>query len=233
MRFAQNEPFVDTNFALDALLPQNCVLCDSPAARHPLCSACEAALPRLPERCPVCAMPSNGSLICGSCLRKPPAFDATLAALPYLFPVDRLIGAFKFHARLQLAPWFAALLAPLLPSVDALIALPLHRTRIAERGFNQAHEIARRLASRTRTPLLIRGLTRTRQTDEQSRLPPGERERNVRGAFHCRSSLSGKSVALIDDVMTTGATLNECAKTLKRSGAGRVVNVVIARTLPD
>ena len=233
MPFGQRESLDQYNFALDVLLPQNCLLCDSPAARHPLCRACEAALPRLPARCPVCAMPSTGSLICGSCQRKPPAFDATLAALPYLFPVDRLIGAFKFHARLQLAPWFAALLAPLVPSVNALIALPLHRTRLAERGFNQAHEVARRLALLTRTPLLIRGLVRTRQTDEQSRLPPGARARNVRGAFHCGSSLAGNTVALVDDVMTTGATLEECARTLKRAGAERVVNVVIARTLPD
>ena len=217
---------------MHALLPQNCLLCDAPSANDVLCFACRDGLPRLPAPCPVCALPCAASVPCGACLRKPPAFDATVAVWPYEFPVDRLIGAFKFHARLQLAPWFALELAPRLPPVKRLIALPLHRARLAARGFNQSHELARHLGALTGTPLLRRGITRVRETGEQSRLPHDARARNVRGAFACAASLEGMSVAVIDDVMTTGATLEEFAKTLKRAGAAYVVNCVIARTLP-
>ncbi len=179
-------------------------------------------------------MPSPEGIMCGACLAHPPAFDATLALWPYAFPVDRLIVAFKFHARLQLAPWFAAALAPRVPREnDALIALPLHRARLAERGFNQAHEIARRLQRLCGKPLVTRHFRRERPTAEQARLPPGERASNMRGAFTCRRRLDGLNVAVIDDVMTTGATLQEFASVLKRAGASRVVNLVLARTLPQ
>jgi ComF family protein len=179
-------------------------------------------------------MPSPQGAVCGACLARAPAFDATVAAWSYRFPVDRLVLAFKFHARLQLAPWFAAALAPLVPQgVDWFTALPLHRSRLAERGFNQAHEIARHLERLCGTPLLGRGIRRRRATGEQARLPHDARTRNVRGAFECDVELGGRCVAVIDDVMTTGATLEEFAKTLKRAGAGRIVNCVLARTLPQ
>ena len=179
-------------------------------------------------------MPTSLSAICGACLSRPPAFDATEAAWPYLFPLDRLLIAYKFHARLQLAPWFAAALAPLLPGgIDSLVALPLHRSRLAERGFNQAHEIARHLSAYSETPLLSHGIVRRRATGEQARLPHDARASNMRGAFACHVSLEGRRVAVIDDVMTTGATLEEFAKTLKGAGAAHVVNCVVARTLPD
>jgi len=179
-------------------------------------------------------MPSPQGAVCGACLVRAPAFDATLAAWAYRFPVDRLVIALKFHARLQLAPWFAAVLAPLVPGdVDRLAALPLHQSRLAGRGFNQAHEIARHLQKACKVPLIESGLRRRLATEEQSRLPHGARARNVRGAFQCDVDLHGLCVAVIDDVMTTGATLEEFAKTLKRAGAARVVNCVLARTLPQ
>ena len=211
---------------------QRCLLCDASSGDAPVCPQCVQTLPRLALHCPRCALPSPGGQLCGACLAVPPAFDATLAAWTYSFPVDRLVIAFKFHARLQLAPWFAAALAPLVPrNVDRLVALPLHRQRLAERGFNQAHEIARHLQRLCGTPLLGRGLRRKRATGEQARLPHDSRSRNVRGAFECAVDLEGCAVAVIDDVMTTGATLQEFAKTLKRAGADRVVNCVLARTL--
>jgi ComF family protein len=214
------------------MLEQRCVLCDAPSGDQALCGECVRALPVLPAHCPRCAMPSPQGCVCGACLARPPAFDATVAALSYRFPVDRLIAAFKFHARLQLAPCFAAMLAPLLPrDIDALVALPLHRTRLAERGFNQAQEIARHLSSLAAIPLADRGIRRRRATGEQARLPHDARLANVRGAFACELDLAGSSVAVVDDVMTTGATLEELARTLKRAGAARVLNCVVARTL--
>ncbi len=217
--------------AARSALGQHCLLCDA-SGSEPVCADCLRMLPGLPPHCPCCAMPSPQGALCGTCLAHPPAFDATLALWSYTFPVDRLIAAFKFRARLQLAPWFAAALAPLVPQdVECLAALPLHRSRLAERGFNQAHEIARHLARLRPTPLLV-GASRKRPTGAQAQLPHAERHRNVQGAFACRAGLAGLCVAVVDDVMTTGATLQEFAKSLKRAGAARVVNCVLARTLP-
>jgi len=218
--------------AARGILGQRCLLCDAEAAQ-PVCAECERHLPGLPPQCPCCALPGPGSAVCGACLAHPPAFDATAALWPYAFPVDRLILAFKFHARLQLAAWFAAALAPRAAGVDRLVALPLHRSRLAERGFNQAHEVARRLASLTGIALLERGVSRQRPTGEQASLPHDERANNVRGAFACSADLAGLRIAVVDDVMTTGATLQEFAVALKRAGAARVANLVLARTLPQ
>ncbi len=218
--------------AVRSMLGQRCLLCEA-GAEQPVCADCERQLPVLAPQCPCCALPSPGQTPCGACLAHAPAFDATVALWPYAFPVDRLIIAFKFHARLQLAPWFAAALAPRVAGVDRLIALPLHRTRLAERGFNQAHEIARRLASFTGIPLVERGALRERPTGEQASLPHDERAKNVRGAFACPGRWEPLCIGVVDDVMTTGATLQEFAAALKRAGAARVVNLVLARTLPQ
>jgi ComF family protein len=216
---------------LRTLLAQDCMLCDSPSGDVPVCAACAQSLAPMPPHCPVCAMPGPGGVACGACIAHPPAFDATVAAWPYRFPLDRLVQALKFHARLQLAPWFAAALAHRLEPTDVVIGMPLHRGRLAERGFNQAHEIARALAACTGMPLAGPGLRRVRATQEQSHMPLEMRARNVRGAFACEVPLRGQSITVVDDVMTTGATLRELAGTLKRAGAARVVNCVVARTL--
>jgi ComF family protein len=196
-------------------------------------------LPWLPRACPVCALPSGGS-VCGHCLSDPPAFDATIAAFLYAFPIDRLIHSLKYQGRLALAEWCAdAILArrELANSgvgsrPDRLIALPLAVLRQRERGYNQALEIARVIGARTGVPLLCRGLSRVRATPPQAALPWTERAKNVRGAFACDIDLSGLAIALVDDVMTTGASLAEAAKVLKASGAVSVENWVVARTLP-
>ncbi len=214
------------------LLRQQCLLCDAPSGRNPVCAGCEAGFAPLPKGCPRCAMPSPSGAPCGACLARPPAFDGTFAAWPYRFPLDRLVQAFKFRGRLQLAPWFARALAPgVPPGADAIVALPLHPSRLAERGFNQAQEIARTLAPLSGLPLLCSGVRRTRATGEQARLPHEDREGNVRGAFACDTDFTGRTIVVIDDVMTTGATLHEFARTLKQSGATRVVNCVVARAL--
>src|SRR6266851_9676699 len=220
-------------------LPQRCELCAGVSGTALVCGACMRDLPWLPRACPVCALPSGGS-VCGHCLSDPPAFDATIAAFLYAFPIDRLIHSLKYQGRLALAEWCAdAILARrelansgVSSRPDRLIALPLAVLRQRERGYNQALEIARVIGARTGVPLLSRGLSRVRATPPQAALPWTERAKNVRGAFACDLDLSGLTVALVDDVMTTGASLAEAAKILKVSGAVSVENWVVARTLP-
>ncbi len=211
----------------------DCLLCGEESGPELLCAACVAELPTLAEHCPQCALPSPAGAVCGSCLERPPHYDRTLALWRYEFPCDRLVQALKYRARLALSGFFARSLASRpLPEVDLIVPMPLHPKRLAERGFNQALEIARGLARRLGRPIEPRGALRVKDTPPQTRLPYEERAKNVRGAFLCKLDLSGASVAVVDDVMTTGATLNELARALKRAGATRVENFVIARTVP-
>ncbi len=210
----------------------DCLLCGEESGPELLCAACAAELPALAEHCPQCALPSPAGAVCGSCLNHPPHFDATHALWRYEFPCDRLVQALKYRARLALAGFFARALASRpLPEVDLIVPMPLHPKRLAERGFNQALEIARGLARHLGRPIEPRGVLRVKDTLPQTELPYEERAKNVRGAFLCKLDLSGASVAVVDDVMTTGATLNELARALKRAGATRVENFVIARTV--
>ncbi|HEY2864930.1 MAG TPA: ComF family protein [Casimicrobiaceae bacterium] len=218
-------------------LPQRCELCAAASGRELVCAACTRALPWLGPACPVCALPTAGAEICGTCLARRPAFEATIAAFAYAFPVDRLIHAFKYQGRLALAEWSAgAILAArdrrTGDAPDRLVALPLSRERQRERGYNQAAEIARVVAARTGIPLLTSGVRRIRTAPPQAVLPWNERERNVRGAFACDLDLAGLRVAIVDDVMTTGASLSELAGTLRAAGAAGVENWIVARTLP-
>ncbi len=209
----------------------SCFVCRG-ASRELLCEACREELPRLGhELCPRCALPSPGAAVCGRCLSEPPAYDATTAALAYDFPADTLVHALKFRGELALAPVLADLLSASIASwsVDRVIPVPLSTARLRRRGYNQAVEIARHLA---RGKLDVDVCVRHADAVPQTELPWDERRRNVRGAFGCRRALAGATVAVVDDVMTTGATLDELALTLKRAGAARVVNWVVARTLP-
>ena len=218
-------------------LPQRCELCAAPSGDRIVCEDCSRELPWLDDGCPQCALPSIDGEVCGQCLAHPPPFDATIAACAYAFPVDRLVHAFKYQGRLALAAWCAdAILAArrrcssVAPA--CLVALPLSEERQRERGCNQAAEIARAVAAKSRIPLMTVGVRRTRTTPPQAALPWSERARNVRGAFACDADLTGLGVAVVDDVMTTGATLAEVARTLKAAGASRVEAWVVARTLP-
>ena len=218
-------------------LPQRCELCAGTSGSDILCRGCARSLPRLGPACPVCALPNPGGEVCGQCIAEPPPFEATVAAFVYAFPVDRLMHAFKYHGRLALAEWGAHAIGAArgrwsgsLP--QRLIAVPLARERQRERGYNQAFEIARVLAREWRIPLIRGAVQRRRASPPQAALPLEERARNVRGAFSCDLELAGLTVAVVDDVMTTGASLAELAKTLKRAGAIRVENWVVARTLP-
>jgi len=203
----------------------------SSTASSILCAACDADLPRLAgSRCPRCALDSPRGELCGRCLAEAPRYDATLAALAYRFPADALVHALKFRGELALAGFLAGLFVPHISTyeVDCVIAVPLSATRLRERGYNHAVEIARGILP---AKLDLALCERSRDTPPQMDLPLEARRRNVRGAFRCTRRLAGQTVAVVDDVMTTGATLDEVAAALKAAGATRVVNWVVARTL--
>lgn len=155
----------------------------------------------------------------------------------YTFPIDALIHALKYQANLAIAPILADLLITKLEFVDSkpdvIIPMPLHPLRLRERGYNQAIELSRYLARHMKIPLLPDSCNRIRHTPPQTELPWKDRHKNIRNAFRCEMDLSGQRIAVVDDVMTTGATLNELAKILRRQGAVEISNWVVARTLPE
>jgi len=217
------------------LFPPACLLCGATSSTQPLCAGCRAGLPwhRQPQ-CPQCAIPTPDGQMCGACLQHPPAFDRTQAALTYAFPIDQMIPRLKYHGQLAIAPVLGACLAEAVehaPRPDRLIAMPLHAIRIRERGFNHATEIARTVARQLGVPLDLDSCRRTRDTPPQMGLKHDARRRNVRGAFTCSGEVQGQRIALIDDVMTTGTSLDELAATLKQAGAREVSCWVVARTL--
>ena len=222
--------------SLQRALPQACMLCAGPSGNALLCGRCTSALPRIAAACPLCGLPAPTRQVCGSCLARAPPLAATVAAWTYEFPVDRLLQAFKYGNALALAEPLADELAVAVrrrPDVraDALVALPLAPSRQRQRGFNQAHEIARRVAVSLRLPVL-RGLARVRDGSPQATLAWTARAGNVRGAFVGEPSLVGRRIAIVDDVMTTGATLAAAAAAARRAGAVAVEAWVVARTLP-
>lgn len=216
-------------------LAQDCLLCAASNAQDLLCAACAAELPRpTSPSCPRCALPTPHGEICGRCLNKLPCFDSTQAAYVYDFPLDKLVHSFKYGHRLALGAYFGRQMAalPRPETADLIIPLPLHPDRLRARGFNQALELAREISSAWPIPIDTESCQRTRNTPAQADLPWRERVKNIRGAFHCSADFSGKKIILIDDVMTTGASLNECARTLKLHGAAYVSALVLARALP-
>ena len=217
-----------------AACPGACLLCGEDSASRILCTACLTDLPLMPATlCPHCAEQTTYGERCGACIKEPPHFDRVTAAFRYDFPVDRIIQALKYGHQLSVAGWIGRLLASRLAAHehDLILPLPLHPMRLAERGFNQSMEIARTLGKALDRPVQYEHLLRTRATRPQADLPHKERQKNVRGAFECRCDYSDQRILLVDDVMTTGATLNECARILKMHGARTVTVAVAARTL--
>jgi len=183
----------------------------------------------------VCATPLPSGEVCGRCLQHPPAYTRTVAAFRYEFPLDSLIKALKFDEQLILANFLAdALASKITVRPDCLIALPLHPARLRERGFNQSHLLSGRLAQTMALPLLTQTALRVRDTPPQSTLPWRSRSRNVRKAFALspKADVRGKHVAIVDDVMTSGASLDALAHLLKDAGAAEVSAWVVARTIP-
>jgi ComF family protein len=216
-------------------LPADCALCGVASGPQRLCNDCDAALTRLsPTACRICALPLTAGDLCGHCLSAPPTYDGVRAAFVYAFPLDALIQKYKYGGDLTLAPLLGQLLgrAPC-AEVDAVIPMPLASGRLRERGFNQAQEIARLAARVRRLPVLPRACRKVNETPPQATLPWAERARNVRGSFVCDVDLTGRRIAIVDDVMTTGSTVSELARVLKRAGAEAVHVWVLARALPE
>ena len=220
-------------------LPQVCALCADRSGDSLLCAPCMNALPPLPAACPVCARPSPGGAACGACLQHPPAFAGTIAACSYAFPLDRLVQALKYEHRLALAePLGDALAAAVATRARSRAPFPTRcsPSRCRQRGSASEASTNRsrsRASSRAAFGVLLStGLVRTGNAPPQATLPWARRRRNVRGAFACTASFAGSHVAIVDDVMTTGATLDAAAVALRRAGAARVDAWVVARTLP-
>ncbi|MGA9032410.1 MAG: ComF family protein [Sulfuricaulis sp.] len=217
----------------------NCLLC---AARAPagkdLCPACERSLPRTESACPRCAAHGTAMEIegvsCGACQTHPPAYTSARAAFRYATPVDKLIQDLKYHDRLELSRLLGGYLANHLqalidPLPDVVVPVPLHSSRLRERGYNQSLEIARFVAQSLELPINWKDAQRIRPTIPQTELPREQRRKNVRGAFMTGGAFAGRRVAIVDDVMTSGHTANALAESLLRSGAVEVRVWVVAR----
>lgn len=223
-----------------AAVPSRCAVCGAWPAR-PVCAACTARFAAPQPRCGRCALPvPAGGSTCGACLRHPPPLDACFAAVPYAYPWSGLVAQFKFQGE----PGWAASLAGLMRGVpgvaqackeaDVILPMPLDSRRLAERGFNQSLELARRLTPDRPGRVDARLLLRLRPTAPQVALSHAERHANVRGAFGVEplrfAELLGARALLVDDVMTSGASLHAAAAALRAAGAARVDAVVFART---
>ncbi|VAW77269.1 Competence protein F homolog, phosphoribosyltransferase domain; protein YhgH required for utilization of DNA as sole source of carbon and energy [hydrothermal vent metagenome] len=219
----------------ELLFPTRCYLCcTSTRGGRAICPDCYRELPWLTSGCPTCAAPLPalpGLTHCEDCQQHPPALDACHALFNFQAPIDQWIRKLKFQQELSMAKFLGRLLAEKMPAADnsILVPVPLHRNRLRQRGFNQALEIARPLRERG-YQLDARCCTRTRHTPPQSELPAAARLHNLFGAFRVDNSVDGENILLIDDVLTTGATLNALAGMLKQAGAARVEAWVVART---
>ena len=221
----------------------HCCLCDaSGTGDRDLCDVCRSVLPFNRSVCRQCGTPlpaetANASKICGSCLAQPPHVEKTLAPFLYQYPVDHMVTSLKLGGQLM----FARLLGQLMMDEikqryrldslpEFLVPVPLHPNRLLHRGFNQSGLIAGELATHLQIPLGNGMIRRSADTPTQTGLSRSGRRKNVRRAFRVDSPIAGSHVAIIDDVMTTGSTLNEVARVLKRAGVERVDAWVFART---
>ena len=229
---------------LDIVFPRHCVGCGvsvGDAAGH-ICWDCLSQLAVIhPPFCRICGDPVDGmvehAFVCGWCEKNSPAFDLARSAARYRGVLKDLVHKLKYGAATYVEKDLAMLLCACAQThfpcdaIDAVTFVPLHPTRERDRTYNQSHLLARGLARRLRKPLADRCLIRTRATATQTELTAHERTMNMKGAFAARNPawLEGRTLLLVDDVMTTGATVNECAKALKDGGAARVFVVTVAR----
>ena len=220
-----------------------CILCHSPSG-YGLCDDCQGNILNTQAiRCHRCGNLLTQSVqssapLCGDYLKDPPAFDATVTVTDFVPPVDQMVHMLKFQHRLAVAPVMGKLLYQTMTArhiqPDLLVAVPLGQKRLIERGFNQSHEIARTLGKLLKIAPQRSLLHRIRETERQSDIVLQARKQNVHQAFavssHGKTLIQGKHIAVVDDVMTTGSTLDEVARALKQAGAVQVTNLVFART---
>lgn len=233
-----------------------CILCsDSLASRQKehahtgqknlgLCATCVDDLPFYTspfyagKHCPQCALPTTSGEHCGRCLQHPPAFDNTYAVFKYAYPLDKILHQYKYQQQLSYAPLLATLVAQsdIQPSIlhekiDAVIAMPMHTNRLRERGFNHMHTLAQHLNQTWQWPMPMGACVRVKDTPTQAGLNLKQRVSNLNGAFETSKDWHGKHILLLDDVMTTGASLNALAKVFRQAGASKISCLVLARTL--
>lgn len=229
------------NNLLEELFPQQCALCGLRSHRdQPLCRVCQADLRRNIRACLHCALPlptATQAGICGACLRRPPAFDRVIAPWIYTEHLASLVQRWKYRGETRLTPLLARLLAQGLQAsdgVDVILPVPLHWRKLLLRGYNQADLLARRLhrlqPELASLGVLARAARRNRPTRAQSGMDAGQRQRNMQGAFTCGSACASLRVAVLDDVLTTGATASDLAQCLRRGGAASVDIWCLART---
>lgn len=222
---------------LTYFMPPRCILCgDKGFENRDLCESCYLELPKNTPRCYQCAsnfVTSNSSIVCPNCLDSAPAFDETFAPFSHDRAIRYLIIQLKFHNHCPSVRLLGSLLADYLKKTaelpDCIIPIPLHKNRYCERGFNQSIEIARILSKRLELPLDLYSCSRHRDTAHQIGLTGTQRNENIKNAFSISPKFNAKHVALVDDVMTTGSTVNELAAALKIAGCHRVQVWVCAK----
>jgi len=223
-----------------SLLPGQCLLCGQNSQQTlDLCQPCTVSLPWLLSQCASCALPlpkPQASQLCAHCLRKPPPFRRIASPWLYDFPVDTLINRFKHHKHYAAGHVLTTMLVEYLcqlyqdqPLPDIIIPTPLHWSRQFRRGFNQSYRLAHTLSDKLKIPL-SQQLRRHRYTPHQQGLTAKQRRKNLKGAFTVKGDVSGKTIALIDDVVTTTATVTEISHTLLDAGAKAVEIWCLART---
>jgi ComF family protein len=229
----KNNHLLNIGALVTNLFQQPCLLCASKVQGElGLCADCLQSLPTAPKpSCPQCGLNTKGE-VCGTCLNTKPSYDATYALFAYAFPVDALLQHYKYNNALYLSQTLGRLLQEKMVATtcDLIIPMPLHPSRVKERGFNQSLEVAKVMAKKHDIALDSISCRRIKNTPPQASLAPKERVSNMKNAFDCTTDFSGQHIALVDDVMTTGASLNALAKTLKQAGAAKVSCYVMART---
>ena len=233
---------------LHVLFPTTCARCNTPLWDDPVpfvCRACwDTVVPISGPCCPHCGGPFASPVArqhspthtCGACRAKPPAFTQTWSLFPYQSPLKEAIIGFKYRGKRSLTTSFLQAMIPTLPTlppIDVLIPIPLHAQRLREREYNQSLLLAHGLSQHLQIPLLLSCLLRVRETVPQTSLSRTDRLTNLHRAFAVddASRIKGQCILLIDDVYTTGTTLHECAKTLRKAGSGPVYGLTLARML--
>lgn len=217
-------------------LPSYCLLCCKPSLREfALCVACEDKLPWLPPVCLRCALPENKHANGCICVRRAPPYERLQALFDYAWPVQQFIAKWKYGGQLEFAKLFAHFMVErltLYTPVDCIIPVPLHVERLEKRGFNQSIELANFIAAHFELPLDRRSCTRVRNTLSQSQLSAKRREGNISAqTFHVRRDFKAKHVLIIEDIVTTGATVAALCRALKKQGVQTVEIWCCCRTL--